>query len=29
MLTRAMLFWAMRIFVEGRWRQTSKYDFSW
>jgi hypothetical protein len=28
MLTRAMLFCAMRIFAEGRWRQTSKYDFS-
>jgi hypothetical protein len=28
MLTRAMLFCAMRVFAEGRWRQTSKYDVS-
>jgi hypothetical protein len=27
-LTRAMLFCAMRIFTEGRWHQTSKYDVS-
>jgi hypothetical protein len=29
MLTCAMLFCAMRIFAEGRWRQTSKYDVGW